>query len=154
MNVRPVSVSPSQFETLFAFGEQVILHLTGAQTGGKLTLWTEITPAGGGPPLHRHLYEDEWFVVEEGNVAFFFEDEWHELGPGGVAFLPRKSIHTFKNVGSAPSRMLIQTIPSGFETFFSRCAEEFARPGGPEMERIVRIGAQHGMEFLTPGPTG
>ena len=62
-------------------------------------MWTEITPPGGGPPLHRHLNEDELFVAQEGKVAFFYDDQWHDLGPGGVAFIARESIHTFKNTG-------------------------------------------------------
>ncbi len=152
MNVRPVSVSPGQFETLFAFGEQVVLHLTGAQTGGKVTAWTEITPPSGGPPPHYHLKEDEWFLVQEGTMAFLYDNQWHELGPGGVAFMPRETIHTFKNIGEAPSRMLIHTSPSGFETFFARCAQEFGKPGGPDMQRIVEIGVEHGIHFLPPEP--
>lgn len=150
MNVRPVSVSPDQFETLFAFGEQVILHLTGAQTGGKVTAWTEITPPGSGPPPHYHLKEDEWFLVQDGTMAFFYDNRWHELGPGGVAFMPREAIHTFKNIGTTPSRMLVHTSPSGFETFFARCAQEFGRPDGPDMQRIVEIGVEHGIHFLPP----
>ncbi|HYY13788.1 MAG TPA: hypothetical protein VE758_05080, partial [Chthoniobacterales bacterium] len=57
-------------------------------------------------------------------------------------------IHTFKNVGDEPSRMMITTMPAGFEKFFARCAEEFAKPGGPDMPRIIGIGAEHGIHFL------
>ncbi|HEU4679416.1 MAG TPA: cupin domain-containing protein [Terrimicrobiaceae bacterium] len=152
MNVGPASVSPDQFETLAAFGEKVILHLTGKHTAGKVTAWTEITPPGGGPPPHYHLKEDEWFMVGEGTMAFFYDDQWHELGPGGVAFMPRETIHTFKNIGTTPSRMLVHTSPSGFETFFAHCAQEFAKPDGPDMQRIVEIGIEHGIHFLPPPP--
>jgi hypothetical protein len=62
--------------------------------------------------------------------------------------MPRGVVHTFKNVGDEPSRMLIMTTPSGFENFFARCAEEFARPGGPDMSRILAIGAEHGIHFV------
>jgi hypothetical protein len=44
--------------------------------------------------------------------------------------------------------MLIMTTPSGFEKFFARCAEEFAKPGGPDMSRIAKIGEEHGIHFL------
>lgn len=63
---------------------------------------------------------------------------------------PRESIHTFKNVGEAPSRMLIETSPAGFKTFFARCAEEFAKPGGPDTQRINGIAVEHGIRFLKP----
>jgi quercetin dioxygenase-like cupin family protein len=134
---------------LRAFGEEVMIHLDGERTGGKLTMCTEITPPGGGPPPHYHLNEDEIFHVLEGRVAFLMNREWHDVGPGGTAFMPRGVVHTFKNVGAESSRMLIMTTPSGIEKFFARCAEEFARPGGPpEMARLVHIGAEHGIHFV------
>jgi quercetin dioxygenase-like cupin family protein len=133
---------------LHAFGEEVTIHLDGERTGGELTMWTEITPPGGGPPPHYHLNEDEAFHVLEGRVAFLLDSEWHELGPGGTAFMPRGIVHTFKNVGGQPSRMVLTTTPSGIEKFFTRCAEEFAKPGGSDMSQIIKIGAEHGIHFL------
>jgi quercetin dioxygenase-like cupin family protein len=134
---------------LHGLGEEVTILLDGERTGGKLTAWTEITPPGGGPPPHYHSTEDETFHVIEGRVAFLVDDEWREVAAGGSAFMPRDVIHTFKNVGDQPSRMLIITMPSGFEKFFARCAGELAKPRGPDMSRIVRIGAEHGIHFLT-----
>jgi hypothetical protein len=81
-------------------------------------------------------------------VAFLSDGEWHEVGAGGAAFMPGGIVHTFKNVGDQPSRMLIMTTPSGFEKFFARCAEEFAKADVPDMSRIVQIGAEHGIHFV------
>jgi len=44
---------------LHAFGVEVIIHLDGEHTDGKLTMWTEITLPGSGAPPHYHLNEDE-----------------------------------------------------------------------------------------------
>src|ERR687887_1729542 len=107
----------------------------------------DFAPPGGGPPLHYHLNEDETLHVIEGRVAFFLNGEWNEVGAGGTAFLPRRVIHTFKNVGDKPCRMLNMTTPSGFEKFFARCAEEFGKSGKPDMSRIIEIGAEHGIHF-------
>jgi hypothetical protein len=69
--------------------------------------------------------------------------------PGETAFMPRGLVHTFKNVGDQPSRMLIMTTPSGIEKFFERCAKEFAKPGEPpQMARLFEIGAEHGIHFV------
>lgn len=135
---------------LCAFGDEVTVLLGAGDTGGKLSLWTEVVPPGGGPPPHRHLREDEWFVVQEGTFSFFVLGEWRELGPGGAAFMPRASVHTFKNTGKTAGKLLIGTSPAGFETFFGRCAEEFAREGGPDMGRIMGIADEHGIEFEPP----
>ncbi|MDX1688356.1 MAG: hypothetical protein R3248_10265 [Candidatus Promineifilaceae bacterium] len=46
-------------------------------------------------------------------------------------------------------KMLTHTAPAGFEIFFERCAEEFTKPGPPDMERIIEISAEHGIYFVT-----
>jgi quercetin dioxygenase-like cupin family protein len=124
-----VIVAPEEGRVLQAFGEEVTILLSGEQTGGRQTMWLETTPPEGGPPLHFHINDDETFHVLEGRVAFFQHSRWHEVGPGGSAFVPRGELHTFKNVGEQPSRMLLSTAPAGFEVFFSRCAEEWAEHG-------------------------
>ena len=133
---------------LRAFGEEALIHLGGEQTGGKLTVWTEITPPGGGPPPHYHTEEDELFHVLEGRVEFFADDASREVAPGGSVFMPRGVVHAFRNAGTTPSRMLLTTTPSGFEIYFARCAEEFAKPGGPDMPRVIEISAEHGIHFV------
>ena len=142
-------VAPEEGRVLEAFGEEVTILLSGEQTGGRQTMWLETTPPEGGPPLHFHINDDETFHVLEGRVAFFQNSQWREVGPGGSVFVPRGELHTFKNVGDRPSRMLLSTAPAGFELFFGRCAEEWAKPGGPNMEQILAIAAEHGIHFVT-----
>ncbi len=141
-------VRQNDARVLRAFGLEITILLDGERTGGALTMWTEITPPGGGPPPHYRLNEDETFHVIEGRVAFLLDGEWNEVGSGGTAFMPRGIVHTFKNVGDQPSRMLNMTTPSGFEKFFARCADEFAKPGEPDMSRIVEIGTEYGIHFV------
>jgi len=149
MTPPPVAIHPySGDRVLHAFGEELHLHLTGDETGGQFAQWLEITPPGGGPPPHYHTNEDEWFYVLRGRVSFFSGGAWQEVGPGARVWCPRNSIHTFKNTGDTPSHMLLTTAPSGFEKFFARAAAEFARPGGPDMPRVIEIAAEHGIHFV------
>jgi len=138
---------PTQSRVVRAYGDEVHFHLTGEQTGGNFTLFTDITPPGGGPPPHYHNHEDELFHVLEGKVDFFKDGEWVEVAPGGTVYMPKGVLHTFRNVGSTPSKLLIRTSPSGFEQFFERSQAEFEREGGPDMKRILQIGAEHGIHF-------
>lgn len=124
------------------------VHLSGIDTGGRYTMFTDITPPGGGPPPHYHLNEDEWFYVLEGRAEFFRDNAWVEVPVGTAVFMPKGVVHSFRNAGTTPLKQLIQTSPSGFEIFFSRCAEEFAKPGGPDMQRILEISAEHGIHFV------
>ena len=148
MQTTPVIAPAGSGKTIRAFGEEVIVHLGGEQTDGAFALWTEITPPGGGPPPHYHEREDETFYVLEGRIAFFREGKWEEVPVGSAAYMPKNSVHTFKNVGDAPAKLLISTRPAGFENFFERCAEEFAKPGAPDMPRIMEISAEHGIHFV------
>ncbi|MEM1203198.1 MAG: cupin domain-containing protein [Acidobacteriota bacterium] len=135
-------------KVLRAFGDEMTVHLGGADTEGRLTVFTAVTPPGSGPPPHRHEREDEWFFPLEGRVEFFLDGQWQEVPVGGVVFAGRGSVHTFRNVGTTPLKMLIHTSPAGFETYFERCAEEFAKDGPPDMERIVQISLEHGLQFV------
>lgn len=141
-------IPPGAGRSVHAFGAELIFHLTGEQTEGRLTVATTFQPPGGGPPPHYHENEDETFLVQEGRFSFLANGEWREAGAGAIIFAPRKSVHTFRNVGDTPGRVLIYAAPSGFETFFTRCAEEFAKPGGPDMARIFAISAEHGIHYV------
>lgn len=148
-NLPSRKVPSSKGKVLHAFGEVATFYLGGEETGGKLTSFLEVTPPGGGPPPHYHDGEDEWFFPIEGRVEFFLDGEWEEVPLQTVVFVPRGTVHTFRNPGDQPLQMLIHTSPSGFEVFFERCAKEFAKPGPPDMERIVEISAEHGIHFVT-----
>ncbi len=144
-------VPPSGGKVIRAFGDEITVHLSGEDTGGKYTMFTDVTPPGGGPPPHHHLNEDEWFYVLEGRAEFFRDGVWTEAPVGTAAYMPRGVVHSFRNPGDKPLRMLVQTAPSGFEVFFARCAEEFAKPGPPDMKRIVEISAEYGIHYSQLG---
>jgi uncharacterized cupin superfamily protein len=98
--------------------------------------------------MHLHHREDEIFLVIEGRISYCVNGEWTEVAPGGVVYLPRDVPHCYRNVGETPSRHWVITTPSGFEIFFSRCADEFAKPAPPDMGRIAEIFSEHGISLL------
>ncbi len=130
------------------FGEEIIIQLDGTQTGGRVTLFVEITPPGGGPPPHSIADADEWLFVLEGRMQFFANGKWTDAPPGTAFFAPKGSVHTFKNAGQTPSRMVVHTSPSGIEKFFAEAHAEFAKPGGPDMNAAMAIVAKHGLRFV------
>ena len=148
---KPIIVQPGTGKVLHAFGAASSVVLAGEQTGGTITIISSITPPGGGPPFHIHHNEDEIFLVIEGQISYFVEGRWTEVGVGGAVYLPKDTAHTFRNVGSIPSRHWIITTPSGFEIFFARCADEFAKPGGPDKNRLIEIHKEHNIELIEDG---
>ncbi len=146
-----IIVQPGEGPTLQAFGDTVQVKLSGDETGGSLILGLATTPAGHGPPPHIHRNEDELFIIIEGSFRFLRGDAWSDpVGPGTVVYTPRGVRHTFQNAGTSPGRHWVMATPSGFERFFSQCAEVFAAGGAPDMQRILTIAAEYGLEFVPP----
>ncbi|HEY5778206.1 MAG TPA: cupin domain-containing protein [Terrimicrobiaceae bacterium] len=142
----PIVIPCGVGDVMHAFGEQVIVHLSGAQTGGKIALWTEITPPDAGPPPHYHLNEDEFFFVQEGKMAFLQDGQWEQVERGGWPSCHARAFTLSRMSAMRRAKCSLQR----FEIFFARCAEEFAKSEGPDMERIVAISAEHGIHYVTP----
>ena len=149
----PFILHADEGERIDAFGNECIFKLTGANTAGTMTLVQGVVPPGGGPPPHVHRRDDEVFIIMEGRYRFLIGETWTEVGPGAVVFLPRNSVHTFRNVGETNSRHRAFLTPSGFETFYAKCAEVFAAPGPPDMGRLTAISHDHGYEFAIGRPS-
>jgi mannose-6-phosphate isomerase-like protein (cupin superfamily) len=146
--MKPVITQHGEGLYLNAFGNILSVMLNGQQTGGMLAVMSELTPPGGGPPLHMHSNEDEIFLVAEGCISYYVEDQWIAVGVGGSVFLPRGCAHCYRNTGTIPSRHWIITLPAGFEKFFANCASEFSRTSNPDVERIIEIHREHGIELI------
>jgi quercetin dioxygenase-like cupin family protein len=99
--------------------------LRGEETDGHLAV-VEIT-GGGRPPLHRHDF-DEAFYVLDGELTFQLGEERFVRGAGELAFAPRGVPHTYANLSGAQAHALIVITPAGFERYFARLAAE--RSGG------------------------
>jgi quercetin dioxygenase-like cupin family protein len=149
INQHAMIVQPNSVPELHAYGDVLSVLLSGEQTGNTLTVMFDVTPPGGGPPPHVHSSEDELFLIVEGQISYFAEGQWTEVGVGGVVYLPKGVVHCYRNVGATPSKHWILTMPSGFEHFFSDSAAEFAKPGSPNMQRLVEINQAYGIELVS-----
>lgn len=145
--MKPMHLPTGEGETLFVFGETIRFKVTGVSTAGRFTVAEEITPPGGGPPLHVHTREDEVFYIVEGECLFTVDGEAITARPGDFVLAPRNVPHTFKNTGAVPSRMLVTITPAGFEEFFRRVDATFGQTP-PDMERLQQLAAEFGLNFL------
>jgi quercetin dioxygenase-like cupin family protein len=84
-------------------GDTYTILIGGRDTNGIYTLIDMHVPPGGGPPPHRHDFE-EMFTVLEGEVAVTFRGDTITLHEGETVNVPANSPHGFRNVGEAPSR--------------------------------------------------
>ena len=106
-------------------------------------------PPGSGPPRHIHAGEDETFILVTGACEFWLDGQVFTKGPGETAFIPRGHEHTFRVIGTEPSRHLVILTPGGFEGFFAdMAAGQFRIP--EDMGRIEESAARHGLRFTGP----
>ena len=93
--------------------------VTTAQTDGRLFVCEHTHLLKGGPPLHVHHEQEEWFRVEAGEVVIQVRDQRVVLKPGDSLLGPRGVPHTFSATGDAPAKLLIAFTPAGkMEQFF------------------------------------
>ena len=99
-------------------GDTYTILVNGADTAGKYTLIDMYVPPGGGPPPHRHNFE-EMFTVLDGEVQVTFRGETLVARAGETINVPANAPHAFTNAGDTPSRLLCMCAPSGQEEFFT-----------------------------------
>src|SRR5215470_7064734 len=71
--------------------------LSGADSEGRLCIYDTYRSTRGGPPLHYHREQDEWFFVREGEFVFRIGDDMFRLKAGDSVFGPRNVPHAFIN---------------------------------------------------------
>lgn len=99
-------------------GDTYTVLLSGEDTGGRYTLIDMFVPPGGGPPPHRHDFE-EMFSVLEGEIEVTFRGEKSTLRAGETINIPANAPHVFTNAAEQPARMLCMCSPAGQERFFA-----------------------------------
>ena len=99
-------------------GDTYTILVTGDDSAGKYTLIDMHIPSGGGPPPHRHDFE-EMFSVLEGEVQVTFRGEEFIARAGETINVPANAPHAFRNAGDQPARLLCMCTPPGQEIYFA-----------------------------------
>ncbi len=106
-NMRHVSIA----------GDTYTILVSGDQTAGRYCLIDMHVPAGGGPPPHRHDFE-EMFTLLQGELEFTFRGETSTIRAGSTVNIPANAPHAFKNGSGEAVRMLCMATPAGLDEFF------------------------------------
>lgn len=117
------------------------IMISGEQTGGAYTLIDMLVPAGG-PPPHRHDFE-EMFYILEGELDVTFRGEQHRIGPGQAINIPANAAHVFRVASATPARFLCLCLPAGQDEFFKIAGEVLptrtSLPSVPSPERLNEL---------------
>jgi quercetin dioxygenase-like cupin family protein len=98
-------------------GDTYTVTVTGEQTEGRFCVIDMHIPPGGGPPPHRHDFE-ETFILLEGEMEATFRGKKSIVRAGDTLNIPANAPHQFHNASTKPVRMLCICSPAGQEKFF------------------------------------
>jgi mannose-6-phosphate isomerase-like protein (cupin superfamily) len=118
-------------------------------TEGGYCIYETARIGKGGPPMHVHYSQDEWFFVRRGKFVFKVGEGTFELEPGDCLLGPRKVPHGFASLSDSSS-LLIAFIPAGtIEQLFSEI-HAISRFRNPTLEDWRTISCSHDVEIVGP----
>jgi mannose-6-phosphate isomerase-like protein (cupin superfamily) len=128
-------------------GDTYTVLISTAQTAGRYCLIDMLIPGGGGPPPHRHDFE-EMFHVLSGSVEVTLRGEVSSAAKGQTVNIPANAPHSFRNPTDEPLRLLCLAAPGGLDEYFEGFGDRVAsrtspapRLSEPELaERMRRAG--------------
>jgi len=162
-DLRPTISDPDVQRAVWFLGALVTTQLDSAATGDSLAVLEHRGRNGYNSPLHRHLHDDETFLVLDGSVELVVDGEQHTAQAGSTVFLPRRTVHGFV-VASSTARFLTLHNPGGFDRFTNQVGattlvdatrSDLTPPRHvvpPSPEELTRIAAGYGIEILGPPP--
>lgn len=96
-------------------------------------------------PVHIHKSQDKFVLVQEGVLDLKINGKWCRAKPGDFVHLPRGVAHGFFNRSENSVRALIWVSPAAsLEALFNKL------DGLKDAEQVVKVAAQHDVEFLPP----
>ncbi len=96
-------------------------------------------------PVHIHPTQDEFILVQEGQLELKLDGVWSTARAGDLVRMPKGVPHGYFNKSDAPVRAFFWVSPAG------RLADLFRTLDGmTDVEAVVKVSAAHEVEFLPP----
>jgi quercetin dioxygenase-like cupin family protein len=124
-------------------GDTYTITVAGKNTNGRFCVIDMHVPPGGGPPPHRHDFE-ETFILLEGEMQVTFRGQKSTVRAGDTVNVPSNAPHQFHNASSKHVRMICICSPAGNDEFFL----EVGVPVATRKTPAPRLEGQQMIEFL------
>jgi len=124
------------------------IKISGKDTKNDMAVFEQTgLTSKGGPPLHIHPYQDEWFYIIEGEYLFQVGEDKYAMKEGDTIFLPRNIQHAFIQL-TDKAKVIVSYLPAGkMEAFF---AETDSWTSPPTEDEIIKVFAEHEMKVVGP----
>jgi quercetin dioxygenase-like cupin family protein len=100
-------------------GDTYTVLVSGKDSAGRYCLIDMHIPPGGGPPPHRHDFEES-FTILDGEIEATFRGRKSIVKAGETIHIPANAPHQFHNTTQHPARLLCICSPAGQEEFFAK----------------------------------
>ena len=105
-------------------GDVFYTKVSTKDTEGDLYIFESTRDKKGGPPLHYHYEQDEWWYIMEGEFLFKVGEELFTAKAGDSVFGPRMIPHAFAKTSEGIGRLLMAFQPAGkMEEHFKALSE-------------------------------
>ena len=130
-------------------GDLIYNKVSTSDTDGDLYIFDTTRIKEGGPPLHFHYSQDEWWYVITGEFLIKVGEETHHAKPGDCVFGPRGVPHTFAKIGEGEAKIILLFQPAGkMEEFFKAVNEGKLEKMSDDEKNKFRN--EHGFEHVGP----
>ena len=121
-------------------------------TDGDMYVFESTRVKKGGPPLHYHYRQDEWWYILEGEFLFKIGDKTFTAKAGDYLFGPRMIPHAFAKTNEGAARLLMAFQPAGkMEELFIAVSKGVYT--NMTKEEIHKFRQAHGFEIVGPALT-
>ena len=129
-------------------GDTYTITVSGEDTAGRFCVIDMHIPPGGGPPPHRHDFE-ETFILLDGEMEATFRGKKSLVRAGDTINIPANAPHRFHNSSSKPTRLLCICSPAGQEKFF----EEVGVPVATRTTAPPKLNTDQQQQFMKKAMT-
>jgi quercetin dioxygenase-like cupin family protein len=132
-------------------GDTYTILLAGKDTAGRFCLIDMHIPPGGGPPPHRHNFEES-FIILEGEIEATFRGMKSAARAGETVHIPANAPHQFQNKSDRSARLLCICSPAGQEEFFAQVGVPVATrtTAPPKLDKTAQAEFKAKAEALAP----
>ena len=132
-------------------GDTYTITVSGDQTNGRFCVIDMHIPPGGGPPPHRHDFE-ETFILLHGEMEVTFRGKKSIARSGDTINVPSNAPHQFHNASSQDVRLLCICSPAGLDKFFQQLGVPVATrtTAPPELDKVQQREFMEKAKALAP----
>ncbi len=110
-----VDAGKDRFEDSFSLfeGDKFYCKVSTKDTDGDIYIFESTRDKKGGPTLHYHFQQDEWWYILEGEFLFKVGNDTFTAKAGDSVFGPRMIPHAFAKTNEGSAKLLMAFQPAG-----------------------------------------